>query len=386
MTTRDRAFFEAQERAVLARYAMRSENSRGRAYAEAEHAFRPAFQRDRDRIIHSSAFRRLEYKTQVFVNHEGDYYRTRLTHTMECAQITRTVAAMLGLNRDLAEAVALAHDLGHTPFGHAGEHILDDLMKDHGGFDHNSQSLRIVEVLEQRYPAFDGLNLTYEVREGIVKHSGRFDRPRVSDFDASSAPPLEAQIVDYCDEIAYNGHDIDDGIQSGLITVEDLDGVELWDEAFAEVRRTCPNASFSVIRYQAVRLVIDRLVRDFIEAVEGRIHGLGIETIDDLRRAMPPIAEPSPEMGARVRALKTRLMDRLYQHQRVRRMGAKALRVRRGLFQAYMDDPRQMPPHIVERAVGETTMPRVIADYIAGMTDRFAFEEYAKLFDPFEKV
>ncbi|HXC50480.1 MAG TPA: deoxyguanosinetriphosphate triphosphohydrolase [Candidatus Limnocylindrales bacterium] len=386
MTTRDRAFFEAQERQALAPYAMRSENSRGREYPEPEHPLRPAFQRDRDRIIHSSAFRRLEYKTQVFVNHEGDYYRTRLTHTMECAQITRTVAGTLGLNRDLAEAVALAHDLGHTPFGHAGEHVLDDLMKDYGGFDHNSQSLRIVEVLEQRYPQFDGLNLTYEVREGIVKHSGRFDRPRVSDFDASSAPPLEAQIVDYCDEVAYNGHDIDDGIQSGLITLEDLDGVELWDEAFAEVRRLWPSASFSVLRYQAVRLLIDRMVRDLIEAIEGRIQGLGIETIEDLRRSLPPIAEPSPEMGAKVRQLKARLMDRLYQHRRVRRMGAKALRVMRGLFEAYMIDPRQMPLHICERAVGDTTMPRVIADYIAGMTDRFAFEEYAKLFDPFEKV
>jgi dGTPase len=386
MTTRDRAFFETQEKALLAPWAMRSQDSLGRAYPEAEHAFRPAFQRDRDRIIHSSAFRRLEYKTQVFVNHEGDYYRTRLTHTMECAQITRTVAAMLGLNRDLAEAVALAHDLGHTPFGHAGEHVLAELMKDHGGFDHNSQSLRIVEVLEQRYPDFDGLNLTYEVREGIVKHSGRFDRPRVADFDATSAPPLEAQIVDYCDEVAYNGHDIDDGIQSGLITLEDLDGIELWDDAFAEVRKAWPAASLSVLRYQAVRRLIDRLVRDLIEAVEGRIRDLGIETIADLRRAMPPIGGPSPEMDVKVRLLKTRLMERLYQHQRVRRMGAKALRVMRGLFEAYMDDPRQMPPHIVERATGDTTMPRVIADYIAGMTDRFAFEEYAKLFDPFEKV
>jgi dGTPase len=386
MSNRTRAFFEDQERTFLAPYAMRSQASRGRAFPEPEHAFRPAFQRDRDRIIHSSAFRRLEYKTQVFVNHEGDYYRTRLTHTMECAQITRTVAGMLGLNRDLAEAVALAHDLGHTPFGHAGEHVLDDLMRDHGGFDHNSQSLRIVEVLEQRYPDFDGLNLTYEVREGIVKHSGRFDRPRVSDFDATLAPPLEAQIVDYCDEVAYNGHDIDDGIQSGLITVDDLDGIELWDDAWAAVRRKWPSAGFSVLRYQAVRLIIDRLVGDLIEAVESRIRDHGIETLEDLRRVMPPIAGPSAAMDVQVRLLKGRLMERLYQHQRVRRMGAKALRVMRGLFEAYMDDPRQMPPHIVDRAVGDTTMPRVIADYIAGMTDRFAFEEYAKLYDPFEKV
>jgi dGTPase len=386
VTTRDRAYFEEQERTTLARWAMRSADSQGRAYAEPEHPFRPAFQRDRDRIIHSSAFRRLEYKTQVFVNHEGDYYRTRLTHTMECAQITRTVAAMLGLNRDLAEAVALAHDLGHTPFGHAGEHVLADLMSEHGGFDHNSQSLRIVEVLEQRYPNFDGLNLTYEVREGIVKHSGRFDRPRVADFDASSAPPLEAQIVDYCDEVAYNGHDIDDGIQSGLITIEDLEGVDVWDEAWRDVREAWPHATVSVLRHQAVRLLIDRLVNDLIEAIEARIREFGIRCIDDLRGTMPPIAGPSPGMDVRVKQLKARLMERLYQHQRVRRMGQKALRVMRGLFEAYHSDPRQMPPHVVERASEDTTMERVIADYIAGMTDRFALEEYAKLYDPNEKV
>jgi dGTPase len=386
MATRNRAFFAEQEKALLSPWAMRSADTRGRAFAEPEHPFRLPFQRDRDRIIHSTAFRRLEYKTQVFVNHEGDYYRTRLTHTMECAQITRTVAAMLGLNRDLAEAVALAHDLGHTPFGHAGEHILADLMKDHGGFDHNSQSLRIVEVLEQRYPDFDGLNLSYEVREGIVKHSGRFDRPRVSDFDATSAPPLEAQIVDYCDEVAYNAHDIDDGIQSGLITLEDLDGNDLWTEAYAEARSASPSATLSVHRYQAVRVIIDRMVSDLIEAIEGRIRSLGIETIDDLRRAMPPIAGPSEEMDVKVRQLKARLMERLYQHQRVRRMTAKAGRVMRGLFEAYMDDPRQMPRHIVERAGDRVTMARVIADYIAGMTDRFAFEEFAKLYDPTEKV
>ncbi|HEY2774232.1 MAG TPA: deoxyguanosinetriphosphate triphosphohydrolase [Candidatus Binatia bacterium] len=386
MTTRDRAFFEEQERVSLAPWAMHSKDSRGRAFPEPEHAFRAAFQRDRDRIIHSSAFRRLEYKTQVFVNHEGDYYRTRLTHTMECAQITRTVAAMLGLNRDLAEAVALAHDLGHTPFGHAGEHVLDDLMKDYGGFDHNSQSLRIVEVLEQRYPTFDGLNLTYEVREGIVKHSGRFDRPRVADFDAKSAPPLEAQIVDFCDEVAYNGHDIDDGIQSGLITLEDLEGIELWDEAWCDVRNAWPDASASVLRHQAVRLLIDRLVHDLIEAIEERIRALQIRSIEDLREAMPPIAGPSPEMDRRVRELKARLFERLYQHQRVRRMAAKAARVMRGLFEAYVQDPHQMPPHVVHRAGEAMSIERVIADYIAGMTDRFALDEYAKLYDPSEKV
>jgi len=209
---RDRAYFEQQERQVLAPYAMAAAASRGREYPEPEHSFRLAFERDRDRIIHSRAFRRLEYKTQVFVNHEGDYYRTRLTHTMEAAQITRTLARALGLNQDLAEAVALAHDLGHTPFGHAGEHVLADLMNDYGGFEHNSQSLRIVEVLEERYPNFQGLNLSYEVREGIVKHSTSYDRPRAGAFNPDEAPLLEAQIVDFADEIAYNCHDIDDGL------------------------------------------------------------------------------------------------------------------------------------------------------------------------------
>ncbi len=226
---RDRAYFEQREDDSLAGYAMPASQSRGRAHEEAEHGFRLAFQRDRDRIIHSTAFRRLEYKTQVFVNHEGDYYRTRLTHTMEAAQITRTIARALGLNQDLGEAVALAHDLGHTPFGHAGEDILADLMSEHGGFEHNAQSLRIVEFLERRYPGFPGLNLSYEVREGIVKHSTDYDRPIVLSYEPSEAPPLEAQIVDLADEIAYNSADIDDGLESGLIRTEDLEGVPLWE-------------------------------------------------------------------------------------------------------------------------------------------------------------
>src|SRR6266850_237399 len=232
-----RAEFEAREAAALAPYAMRSRDSRGRRHAEPEHALRMAFQRDRDRIIHSSAFRRLEYKTQVFVNHEGDYYRTRLTHTMEAAQVTRTLARILGLNEDLAEAVALAHDLGHTPFGHAGERTLDRLMAPHGGFDHNSQSLRIVDVLEERYPAFPGLNLSWEVREGIVKHSTRYDRPQVQEFDANLAPCLEAQIVDFADEVAYNAHDIDDGLTSRMLDPDDLRTVSVWDQALGEVTR-----------------------------------------------------------------------------------------------------------------------------------------------------
>jgi dGTPase len=386
MPTRDRKFFETRERDTLAPYAMKAADSLGRSRPEPEHAFRMAFQRDRDRIIHSSAFRRLEYKTQVFVNHEGDYYRTRLTHTMEAAQITRTVANALGLNPDLSEAVALAHDLGHTPFGHAGEHVLARLMEKHGGFDHNSQSLRIVEVLEERYADFPGLNLTYEVREGIVKHSTSHNRPRLADFEPDEAPLLEAQIVDFADEIAYNSHDIDDGLQSGLIEVDDLEGVELWDVHFREVRRMHPAAGFSVQRYQTVRRILDALVTDLIRSVERAIAARGIDSVAGVRAAKPRIVDYGESTAASVLELKARLMDRLYQHHRVRRMTAKAARVMKGLFEAYMEDPRQMPPHVVARESSSTPIARVVADYIAGMTDRFALDEHAKLYDPNTRV
>ena len=386
MPARDRIWSEQRERDALAPYAMKAADSRGRTYPEAEHGFRLAFQRDRDRIIHSSGFRRLEYKTQVFVNHEGDYYRTRLTHTMEAAQITRTVAGALGLNQDLAEAVALAHDLGHTPFGHAGEHVLARLMGDHGGFDHNSQSLRIVEVLEERYPSFPGLNLTYEVREGIVKHSTSHNRPRLAEFTPDEAPLLEAQIVDFADEIAYNAHDIDDGLQSGLIGVDDLEGVELWDTHFREVVTRFPTAGFSIHRYQTVRRILDTLVTDLIHSVERTLVTRGVDSVTAVRAAMPRLVDYSPEAGAAVVAIKARLMERLYKHHRVRRMTAKAGRVMKGLFDAYMDDPGQMPPHVVARESASTSIARVIADYVAGMTDRFALDEHSKLYDPNTRV
>jgi dGTPase len=346
-----------------------------------------AFQRDRDRIIHSTAFRRLEYKTQVFVNHEGDYYRTRLTHTMEAAQVTRTLARTLGLNEDLAEAVALAHDLGHTPFGHAGERTLDRLMAPHGGFDHNSQSLRIVDLLEERYPAFRGLNLTWEVREGIVKHSTRYDRPQVRDFDPELAPCLEAQIVDFADEIAYNAHDIDDGLKSGMLDPDELAGVPLWAEAMAEVGRQAPGAPAHVRNYQGVRLVIDRLVGDLCESLLARLRALDVETLADVRRVKPRLVEFSSALTEQNRVLKAFLYDRLYTHFRVTRMTQKADRIMSALFEVYMQEPKQLPPHVTQRAreAGES-VPRVIADYIAGMTDRFALQEYKKLFDPEERV
>jgi len=385
---RTREDFEAREAATLAPYAMRSRDSRGRRHPEPEHPFRTAFQRDRDRIIHSSAFRRLEYKTQVFVNHEGDYYRTRLTHTMEAAQVTRTLARALGLNEDLAEAVALAHDLGHPPFGHAGERTLDRLMSPYGGFDHNSQSLRIVDVLEERYPDFRGLNLSWELREGIVKHSTRYDRPQVREFDATLAPCLEAQIVDFTDEVAYNAHDIDDGLKSGMLDPDDLATVPLWAQVLRDTERRAPHATVAVRRYQAVRRLIDALVTDLIETVHTRVQTEGVETLADVRHVMPRLVEFSPAMTERVHELKTFLYDRLYTHHRVTRMTQKADRIMSALFQVYMDEPKQLPPHVTARTredPGET-MPRVIADYIAGMTDRFALEEYKKLFDPYERV
>ena len=381
-----RAEFIALEDQLLAPYAVRSAASRGRVHAEDEHRFRMAFQRDRDRIIHSTAFRRLEYKTQVFVNHEGDYYRTRLTHTMEAAQITRTITKSLRLNADLAEAVALAHDLGHTPFGHAGERVLDELMTGHGGFEHNAQSLRIVDVLEERYPDFPGLNLTWEVREGIVKHTPPYDKPLAARFSPGAAPCLEAQLVDYTDEIAYNSHDIDDGLKSGLLTFEQLEGVGLWRDAYRAVRDRSPHASQRIWRYQAIRLIIDRLVTDLIETLEARLAAAAIRTPDDVRAHAQPLVGHSPDVEAQRQELKAFLMDNLYRHYKVIRMFEKAKRVMRELFHAYMSEPKQMPPQILERRdrLGEP-QARIIADYIAGMTDRFALEEHRKLFDPLER-
>jgi len=365
---------------------MRSARSRGRAHPEPEHRLRTAFQRDRDRIVHSTAFRRLEYKTQVFVNHEGDYYRTRLTHTVEGAQITRTIARALRLNEDLAEAVVLAHDLGHTPFGHAGERVLDGLMAPYGGFEHNAQSLRIVELLEERYPDFPGLNLTWEVREGIVKHSSEYDRPLVKLFDPELAPCLEAQIADFADEIAYNCHDIDDGLQSGMLQPEAMEQVDLWREHFAAARARWPDAPFSLLRYQTVRRILDAMVSDLVASVESELARREIRTVDDVRAARPRLVAYSETMAPRIRQLKDFLMAQLYTHVRVTRMGMKAKTVITGLFETYLEEPRQMPPHVHAQIARGDDKARVIADYVAGMTDRFALDEYKKLFDPLEKV
>jgi dGTPase len=383
----DRHTLEARETATLAPYAMASRATRGRRYAEREHPLRMSFQRDRDRIIHCSAFRRLEYKTQVFVNHEGDYYRTRLTHTVEAAQVTRTLARILGLNEDLAEAIALAHDLGHPPFGHAGERTLDRAMQAYGGFEHNAQSLRIVDLLEERYPGFRGLNLSWEVREGIVKHSTRYDRPQVVEFDASLAPCLEAQIVDFADEIAYTAHDVDDGLKSGMLDPDALIAVPLWREAVTDAASAAPDAREGIRRYQAVRRLIDWMVTDLVDTLLERIETAGIDSVDAVRRVKPRLVDFSPHMAERHGDLKRFLNESLYHHHRVTRMTQKADRIMTALFEVYMAEPRQLPPHVMARAGEEAEgVPRVIADYIAGMTDRFALEEYKKLFDPYERV
>jgi dGTPase len=384
---RKREDLEELEARTLAPYAMLARDTRGRRIAEPPHPMRTAFQRDRDRIIHSAAFRRLEYKTQVFINHEGDYYRTRLTHTIEAAQVTRTVAAALGLNRDLAEAVALAHDLGHTPFGHAGERVLNELMVPHGGFDHNAQSLRTIDWIEVRYPNFRGLNLSFEVREGIIKHSHFKGRAAAQEFDPEQYPCLEAQIVDLADEIAYLAHDVDDGLKAQMLTVDELSGSRLYREASAIARETSPEADDRVMRYQTVIRMIDVMATDLVTNIDREITSAGINSVEAVRQAGRAIASFSPSATEQVNELKEIMRDRLYRHYRVSRMTEKAGRVLARLFETYMAAPRQIPEHVLSRVNKDgEPLARVIADYIAGMTDRFALDEYRKLFDPDERV
>ncbi len=381
----DRGFFEDIETSVLAPYAARSVESRGRRHAEAEHVFRTAFQRDRDRIVHSTAFRRLEYKTQVFVNHEGDHYRTRLTHSLEAAQIARTMSRFLRLNEDLTEAVTLAHDLGHTPFGHAGEDVMNSVMKEHGGFEHNMQSLRIVDHLERRYPAFPGLNLTFEVREGIFKHSPSADEGSPDEFAGAPHPVLEAQLVDLADEIAYTNHDLEDGLTSGLLTLEALEEVELWNERFGEACRAHPGESRKVRIRVAIRRIINHLTTDLVHETERRLAATGVDSADGVRRCPDRLVGFTSEVERQKASLKRFLFVNLYRHYRVVRMAEKAKRVVGELFHGYTSNPKQLPPHVAARIEAEG-VPRVVCDYIAGMTDRFALDEHRKLFDPHAKV
>ncbi|MBW7901153.1 MAG: deoxyguanosinetriphosphate triphosphohydrolase [Rhodocyclaceae bacterium] len=363
----------------LAPYAAFDARSRGRRHAEPAPSMRTDFQRDRDRIIHSTAFRRLEYKTQVFVNHEGDLFRTRLTHSIEVAQIARGICRALRLNEDLAEAVALAHDLGHTPFGHAGQDALHDCMREHGGFEHNLQSLRIVDLLEERYAAFDGLNLCFETREGIVKHCALDDARRLGDvgerFLAGRQPSLEAQICNLADEIAYNNHDVDDGLRSGLITLEQLREVALFRRHVAAAEAEHPALSGRRLIHETVRRMINTLVCDLVRTTADNVARHAPADIDALR-ACPPLAAFSPEVTAENRELKRFLRVNLYRHYQVLRMTSKARRIVGDLFAAFIDDPRLLPPQYQN---GED-QPRAVADYIAGMTDRYAMKEHRRLF------
>jgi dGTPase len=376
------------ERTDLAPYAARSEASRGREHREAPKDERPAFERDRDRVIHSAAFRRLEYKTQVFVNHEGDYYRTRLTHSLEVAQIARGLARRLGLNEELAEALALAHDLGHTPFGHIGEEVLDRLMAAHGGFEHNVQGLRVVTELEERYPEFPGLNLTWEVREGIVKHSSSWDSPKaggLQGYELDLQPTLEAQLIDLADEIAYNNHDIDDGLEAGFITLDELMEVSLWRDTWALVQAKYPGSVGRRAVYQTISHLIGRMMADLVASTERAIAEAGVQTLHDVRQAGMRLAIRSAEMGARNREMKEFLFARLYRHPKVEAMGFKATRFLGELFEAYVSSPGLLDRGSQARAEREG-LHRVVCDRIAAMTDRSCLEEYRRLFDPYVKV
>ena len=369
---------------MLAPYAMKEEFSRGRKYPEKEHPYRDIYQRDRDRIIHSAAFRKLEFKTQVFVFHEGDYYRTRLTHTIEVAQIARTIAKTLNLNEGLAEAIALIHDLGHTPFGHAGEDTLNNLMKDHGGFNHNIQTLRIIELLEERYPDFPGLNLTWEVREGVAKHSTNFDVcTRIKEYEPDKNATLEAQIVDLADEIAYNNHDLDDGLTSGLIKKEEIEQVQLWQQNLKT--NDLSRLSIRKQHYLIIRQLINLFVTDLIDESRKRLKDLSIKSIDDVRNSKEKIIAFSSDMAKKRKELSQFLEQNLYRHYRVIRMADKARRFIQDLFCIYRDNPQTLPKEFQEKMQKEDKFV-VICDYIAGMTDRSALDEHKRLFDPYEKV
>jgi dGTPase len=375
---------EQIEEASLAPYGCKSGQSRGRKYPEDEHPYRTRFQRDRDRIIHTTAFRRLEYKTQVFVNTEGDYYRTRLTHTLEVAQIARTIARTLGANEDLAEAISLAHDLGHTPFGHSGEEVLHELMLERGGFDHNYHSLRIVEELEKRYPEFPGLNLTWEVREGIVKHETEYDKGTAIGYEPDKAATLEAQIVNVADEIAYNSHDLDDGLRAGILRPEMFQGMALWEELVALLN--LGDAPFDELaRRRLIRKLIGKEVTDVLEETNRLLEHHRVSSSQDARDLGVPIVRFSEEMKSRNRALKDFLLKNFYRHYRMVRMSQKARRMISDLFHAYLGNPAQLPFR-VEDGMSEGDLPRVVCNYIAGMTDRFAVEEHQKLFDPSMRV
>jgi len=376
---------------ALAPYAAHDANSRGRRHQEPPPNYRSEYQRDRDRIVHSAAFRRLEYKTQVFVNHEGDMFRTRLTHSIEVAQIGRSIARVLHLNEDLTESISLAHDLGHTPFGHAGQDTLNRCMKEYGGFEHNLQSLRVVDTLEERYAEFSGLNLTYETREGILKHCSQRVAAELGAlgerFLQHRQPGLEAQLSNVADEIAYNNHDVDDGLRAGLITIEQLCDIRLFDEQYRLVIAQYPTLTMRRIIHEVVRRMINRQVTDLVDTSRERIAAANPGSIDEVRMTSEPLIGFSDAMQEMNLELKRFLRTQLYQHYKVRRMTNKADRVVGELFNTFLGDPQLLPPDYqikvksLEQQNGIAGRARVVADYIAGMTDRFAIGEYERLFD-----
>jgi dGTPase len=380
-----RADKESIEARSLAPYALKSDESKGRVHEEAESASRTAFERDRDRIIHTTAFRRLEYKTQVFVFYEGDHYRTRLTHTLEVAQLGRSLARGLGCNRDLTEAICLAHDLGHAPFGHAGEHILNDLMAEHGGFNHNTQSYRIVTELEQRYPQFKGLNLTYETRSGMIKHETAYDKSDATGYEPEKRASLEAQISNLADEIAYNAHDLDDGLRAGLFTPHDLEALTIWSELTEAVSWEKGTPLSHVCRHEIIRELIGQSVGDVLSYTSTNLDNNQLDSPEKVQIHPQNVVGYSPGFGEKIQELKTFLYQRMYRHYRLMRMQFKAERFISEMFNVYMNDSRMLPDS-VQVKMETTPLPRVITDYIAGMTDRYALDEWRKIFDPYERT
>lgn len=377
---RTRADKEHLERDTLAPYAQKSGDSAGRQHPEPPHPYRTAHERDRARIIHSRAFRRLEYKTQVFLNGTGDHLRTRLTHTIEVASISRTIASALGLNEDLTEAIALAHDLGHSPFGHSGEELLAELMKKHGGFDHNAQSLRIVELIEQKYPKFPGLNLTFEVIEGLKKHAKFYDAPERAGKKYTS-PSLEAQIANLADEITYYSHDLDDGLDFHLITPKQLAELEVWQRDYEEVRRHFPKLKGTQLHSYVIRCIIDRQVQDVIATSSELITASGVRSADDVRRQKKPLIRYSFPLLKANKALRKFLYKNLYYHPRVASANQHACQLLKSVFEAYLRQPDLLGEATSQR-VGQDGIERTVCDYLSGMTDRYLIEEYDRIFSP----
>lgn len=375
-----REYQESIEAKFLAPYAIHSKNSKGRKYPETEPDYRTCFQRDRDRVLHTTAFRRLEYKTQVFINYEGDYYRTRLTHTLEVTQIGRTIARALGASEDLVEVICMAHDMGHPPFGHSGESTLNQLMQNHGGFNHNHHSYRIVTEIERRYPDFPGLNLSWEVLEGMVKHETEYDKTDALEYDPSLRGNLEAQITNVADELAYTSHDLDDGLRSGIITPEMLDGIELWEIASAKhIKNGC--LMDDLTRHMIIRDLTGLQVTSMINTSAQVIEKSQVKSARELQLLGYNVVGFDDEMKKRNRILKDFLFKNMYHHYRVVRMQKKAERILTELFNAYANEPSMLPLQF-QNLIEEKGKERTICDYLAGMTDRFAVDEYAKLFDP----